>query len=123
MAQVKELRYICLPENTIQSPYNIMYDIHFFDANTRDSVTSILVTEKKYHDELQLIFYLAKNYTIQPSKSIAKSKILSIQNLRDSLYLYRQLIFSKYKYQFIFNSNSNYFIHDTKVHGYIYADR
>ena len=123
ICQNKDVRYIILPEYAPQTKYNILYDMHYFYHDIKDTVYSITVIEENIKNPIDWVFFLSKNYSTQKVSKIPTRKIISIDNLKDTAILHVAKTFSLYDYKTIFRKGGVYFIHDTWVRGMFNAEK
>ena len=123
VCQKKDVRYIYLPEYAPQNKYNILYDMHFFYHDIKDTVYAITVIEKNIHNPIDWVFFLSRNYSTEKVSKITTSKIISLDNLKDTVKLHFAKTFSLYDYKTIFRNGDVYFIHDTWVRGMFNAEK
>jgi hypothetical protein len=97
--------------------------LHDYDWSKKDSIISILVSEKVHRQSMVLSVFMSKNYTNVSMDNIKNSAILSIENFSDSLSKYNYPFSRKYNFKMLYKDRDRYFIHDAVIHGTVEIER
>ncbi|MEY4459158.1 MAG: hypothetical protein RIT38_363 [Bacteroidota bacterium] len=116
-SQNKETRYLTLPTNPQLSSYYVSYKLHDYDWSKKDSIISILVSEKVHKQSMVLSIFMSKNYTNVSTDKIENSAILSVENFSDSLTKYNYPFNRKYNFKILYKERDRCYIHDAVIHG------
>ncbi len=122
-SQNKETRYLTLPTSPQLSNFYVSYNLHDYDWSKKDSIISILVSEKVHRKSMVLSVFMSKNYTNVSMDNIKNSAILSIENFSDSLSKYNYPFSRKYNFKMLYKDRDRYFIHDAVIHGTVEIER
>lgn len=122
-SQTKETRYLTLPTSPQLSNFYVSYNLHDYDWSKKDSIISILVSEKVHRKSMVLSVFMSKNYTNVSMDNIKNSAILSIENFSDSLSKYNYPFSRKYNFKMLYKDRDRYFIHDAVIHGTVEIER
>jgi hypothetical protein len=123
ITQIKETRYLTLPTSLRLSNFYVSYNLHDYDWSKKDSIISILVSEKVHRQSMVLSIFMSKNYTSVSTDQIEKSAILSVENFSDSLSKYNYPFSRKYNFKMLYKDRAHYFIHDAVIHGTVEIER
>lgn len=122
-SQNKETRYLTLPTSPQLSNFYVSYNLHDYDWSKKDSIISILVSEKVHRQSMVLSVFMSKNYTNVSMDNRKNSAILSIENFSDSLSKYNYPFSRKYNFKMLYKDRDRYFIHDAVIHGTVEIER
>lgn len=123
VSQVKETRYLTLPTNPQLSSFYVSYKLHDYDWSKKDSVISIVISEKVRKQAMVLTVFMSKGYTNVSNDQIENSAILSVENFSDSLSKYNYPFSRKYNFKMLYKERNRYLIHDAVIHGTLAIER
>jgi hypothetical protein len=123
ITQIKETRYLTLPTNPQLSSYYVSYKLHDYDWSKKDSIISILVSEKVHKQSMVLTIFMSKNYSNVSTDKIENSAILSVENFSDSLSKYNYPFNRKYNFKILYKERDRCYIHDAVIHGTVAIER
>lgn len=123
VSQVKETRYLTLPTNPQLSNYYVSYKLHDYDWSKKDSIISIVVSEKNKKQRMVLSILMSKNYNTVSTNKIENLAILTVENLSDSLSRYNYPFSRKYNFKMLYKEGDYYYIHDAIIHGTVTIER
>ena len=123
ITQIKETRYLTLPTSPQLSNFYISYNLHDYDWSKKDSVISIVISEKARKQAMVLTVFMSKRYTNVSTDQIENSAILSVENFSDSLSKYNYPFSRKYNFKILYKDRDRYFIHDAIIHGTVAIER